>query len=109
VIIDSLRLLFRCLGAVESDHPISKLSLILGRQSRRIRIRYSDDKGEITVSNLSWDDKHSNPHTFELNDPRSVVAIIRSGCRRLGMDVPSFERVSEMLEEGPPAWMLEEG
>lgn len=39
---------------------------------------------------------------FDLCDPRSIPATIRSACRRAGKEMPSFETIDHLLENGIP-------
>ncbi len=77
--------------------------------SRHARITYIVD-GELWVVNViptgQFDIRDASK--FDLSHPRSLGAVVRSFCRRLGQDMPSFESIDEVLAKGPPAWMLEE-
>jgi hypothetical protein len=43
------------------------------------------------------DDSRGTETVLDLSDPRSVPVIIRTTCRRLGLDMPSFELVDEVI------------
>lgn len=44
----------------------------------------------------------------ELADPRAIPAVIRTFCRLLGQEMPSFWAVDEALKEEAPPWWHEE-
>lgn len=109
-IIEALRTLLRFFvrGTIDAGYNAIEVT----KRNRKARITHLVDKGELWVCNVNLinggPDHNDQSSKFELNDPRSIAVAIRSLCRRLGDDMPSFEEVDRVLEEGPPAWMLEE-
>lgn len=70
--------------AVRITHDISNNLLIVGI----IPHHYSDYYGDVSQ--------------FDLQDPRSIPATIRSVCRRVGKEMPAFESVDHILDNGIP-------
>ncbi len=107
---EGLRTLLRCFvrGTIDAGYNAIEVT----KRNRKARITHLVDKGELWVCNvnlLNGGPDHSDQSSkFELNDPRSIPVAIRSLCRRLGDDMPSFEEIDRILAEGPPAWMLED-
>lgn len=110
-IISSLRILLRCLCRGKIDTFYDSIDIDINRISKA-RIIHNTSKNELwvvvrSILNPASDSKKP-PNIFELSDPRSIGAVIRCVCRLTYQHVPSFDAIDEILNEGPPAWVLDE-
>ncbi len=106
-IISGLRILLRYFTHGIIDCVYARIDV--ERCNRKVRLHHMINQNELWVSDISMVSGRSyDTYKLELNDPRSVPVAIRTVCRRLGQDMPSFEAIDEILEKGLPAWMLEE-
>ena len=70
---------------------------------KTIRITHDTVKNVLIVGisdsyGRHWPDKSQ----FDLHDPRSIPATIRSACRRVGKNIPDFDTIDFLLENGIP-------
>lgn len=87
------------MNAIETDAPYN----------RRTRVVHLIEKNELWVGlvQINGDLDRRDVSKFDLLDPRSIPAAVRSFCRRMGKQMPSFEVIDEVLVEGVPEWLLE--
>lgn len=99
----SLHLLLRCFvsGLIDAGYN----SIEVSKRGRCARITHIIGKAELWVCSVRGLNPDNDLSKFDLYDPRSIGAAIRSLCRRVGDDMPSFYEIDRVLDEGPPSWM----
>ncbi len=83
-------------------------SILGGRVGYRARVTHLIEKNELWISTVNSVGLSQDVSKFDLNDPRSIAAVVRSFCRRVNCEMPSFESIDRVLNEGAPEWMLDD-
>ncbi len=78
----------------------------------RARLVWQPSKNTVEVFDLNMfgqpDPRRNSVFVVELTDPRAIPAAIRTFCRLLKQEMPSFWAVDEALKEEAPVWWHEE-
>lgn len=97
----ALHILLRCFVRGVIDMGYNAIDITC--HNRRARIVHLVDKNTLWVCNVNTvndrPDYTDLSSKFELDDPRSIPAAIRSLCRRLGQRMPNFDEIDEVLDK----------